>query len=552
MLELKNNSSPGRHTRPSLTLARQFLLLIAFLVAGFAIYGAWSFKTLNELRVNGALYKRIIQGKDLIADVLPPPAYIIESYLTTRQMMDASSDQQVAELTARLQRLRKEYEARHVFWRTEPLEPEIARFMLEDSYQPAQKFYAQAFDEFIPALEKSDWTRAQAVLSELGVLYEAHRQAVDKVVELTTARNARDEALAQERIVKDSLVMLGILLLALLAASATALLIARGTLRLLGGEPAYAMGIADLVADGDLSRAIEVRHGGRVSLLGAMQRMQTSLTQMVYRIRDSAASIEDSAHEILDGNRDLSGRTVQQAAALEKTTSSMQELASTVKQNAVNAQQAYQLATSASTVAERGGNAVDEVVHTMESIAESSKQISEIISVIEGIAFQTNILALNAAVEAARAGEQGKGFAVVAGEVRALAQRSAGAAKEIRSLIQNSVSRVQTGTEQVGQAGATMHEIVLAVRTVTDIMGEISQASEEQANGIDQVNQAVAEIEHATEQNATLVEKVAAAADALNTQALHLNQAIAAFHVADGSPRLSAIAPTRITPALAA
>lgn len=555
MLELQNNAHAGGHPRQRLTLSRQFLLLIALLVAGFAIYGAWSFKTLNDLRVNGALYKRIIQGKDLIADILPPPAYIIESYLTTRQMMDANTDKQVAELTARLKRLRDEYETRHNFWRTEPLEPEIARFMLEDSYQPARKFYALAFDDFIPALEKSDWTRAQTVLGELGQLYETHRQAIDKVVEMTTTRNAQDEALAQERIVKDSLVMLGILLLALVVASAAALLIARGTLRLLGGEPAYAMGIADLVADGDLSRSIEVRHDGRASLLGAMRRMQSSLTQMVHRIRESATSIGGSAHEILAGNRDLSGRTAQQAAALEETTGSMQELASTVKQNAVNARQAHQLATSASSVAERGGNAVGDVIHTMESIAESSRKISEIISVIEGIAFQTNILALNAAVEAARAGEQGKGFAVVASEVRALAQRSAGAAKEIKALIQDSEGRVQTGTQQVGQAGATMQEIVSAVRTVTDIMGEISLASDEQSNGIDQVNRAVAQMDEVTQQNAALVEQVAAAANALNAQALHLNQAIAVFQIAGGASgpaSAPANVPVRRAPALPA
>ncbi|EGI76381.1 methyl-accepting chemotaxis protein [Hylemonella gracilis] len=550
MLELQNHAQASGYPR-RLTLSRQFLLLIALLVAGFGIYGAWSFKTLNDLRVNGGLYKRIIQGKDLIADILPPPAYIIESYLTTRQLMDASSGKPVAELKARLQRLRDEYETRHAFWRGESLEPEIARVMLEDSYQPARRFYARAFDEFVPALEQGDKVRAQAVLDELAQLYEAHRQAIDKVVQLTNARNARDEALAQERIFKDSLVMLGILLLALVLASTAALLIARGTLRLLGGEPAYAMDIADLVADGDLSRAIEVRHGGPSSLLGAMRRMQSSLTRMVHRIRESAVSIGARAHEILDGNRDLSDRTAQQAAALEETTGSMQELAATVKQNAVNARQAHQLATSASSVAERGGNAVGEVIHTMESIADSSRQISDIISLIEGIAFQTNILALNAAVEAARAGEQGKGFAVVASEVRALAQRSASAAKEIKTLIQDSVGRVQTGTQQVGQAGATMRDVVSAVRTVTDIMGEISLASEEQANGIDQVNRAVAQMDEVTQHNATLVDKVAAAANALNAQAVQLSEAIAAFQTAaSASHSLASRAPDRRTPAL--
>ncbi len=534
-----------------LKLSQQFMLLIVLFVAGFAVYGAWSFKTLNDLKVNGALYKRIVQGKDLIADVLPPPAYIIESYLTTRQLMEAGSDKQVAELTGRLTRLRSEYDARHTFWSAESLEPEIARYMLEDSYKPAQKFYALAFSDFIPALEKSDWTRAQTVLGQLGVLYEEHRQAIDKVVELTTARNARDEQLAQAQVEKDSVVMLGILMLSLLIASVAALWIARSTLRTLGGEPAYAMRIADLVADGDLSRAIHVRHGTHASLLGAMRRMQTSLTQIVHRIRESATSITSSAHEISDGNSDLSDRTAQQAAALEETASSMEELASTVKQNAANARQAHRLATTASAVAERGGSAVAEVVGTMQSIADSSKQISEIVSVIEGIAFQTNILALNAAVEAARAGEQGKGFAVVASEVRALAQRSGEAAKEIKTLINDSVGRVDTGTQQVGQAGATMQEIVAAVRNVTEIMGEISTASEEQAGGIDQVNRAVAQMDEVTQQNAALVEQIAASAHALNTQAESLEQTIAAFKIDGGTSTSAPSSSSSITATLA-
>jgi len=251
-------------------------------------------------------------------------------------------------------------------------------------------------------------------------------------------------------------------------------------------------------------------------------------------VRRGVDEINVGSREISAGNTDLSSRTEQQAASLEETAASMEQLASTVKQNADNARQANQLAASASDVAERGGSAVSEVVSTMQGISASSRKISEIVSVIDGIAFQTNILALNAAVEAARAGEQGKGFAVVAGEVRSLAQRSAQAAKEIKGLIEDSVTKVGAGSQQVERAGATMQEIVASVKRVTDIMGEISAASEEQSSGIDQVNRAVSQMDEVTQQNAALVEEAAAAAGSLQDQAHRLAEAVAVFKINAG------------------
>ena len=240
----------------------------------------------------------------------------------------------------------------------------------------------------------------------------------------------------------------------------------------------------DKIASGDFTGRIEVRSTNEIGqLFGAIKRMQESLTRTVAMVRRGVDEINVGSREISAGNTDLSSRTEQQAASLEETAASMEQLASTVKQNADNARQANQLAASASDVAERGGSAVAEVVSTMQGISASSRKISEIVSVIDGIAFQTNILALNAAVEAARAGEQGKGFAVVAGEVRSLAQRSAQAAKEIKGLIEDSVTKVGAGSQQVERAGATMQEIVASVKRVTDIMGEISAASEEQSSG---------------------------------------------------------------------
>ncbi|MGE8613471.1 MAG: methyl-accepting chemotaxis protein [Achromobacter veterisilvae] len=289
------------------------------------------------------------------------------------------------------------------------------------------------------------------------------------------------------------------------------------------------------ISAGDFTGRIEVRSTNEIGhLFAAVKRMQESLTRTVALVRRGVDEINVGSREISAGNADLSSRTEQQAASLEETAASMEELASTVKQNADNARQANQLAASASDVAERGGSAVSEVVSTMQGISASSRKISEIVSVIDGIAFQTNILALNAAVEAARAGEQGKGFAVVAGEVRSLAQRSAQAAKEIKGLIEDSVTKVGAGSQQVERAGATMQEIVASVKRVTDIMGEISAASEEQSSGIDQVNRAVSQMDEVTQQNAALVEEAAAAAGSLQEQAQRLAEAVSVFKINAG------------------
>jgi len=329
-----------------------------------------------------------------------------------------------------------------------------------------------------------------------------------------------------------------------------------------------AVGVAQKVAAGELTSNVQVEGQDETSeLLQALKDMNESLAKTVGDVRNGTELISTASQEIASGNADLSARTESQASSLEETASSMEELTSTVKQNADNARQANQLAVSASSVAEKGGTVVSQVVQTMGSITESSRKIADIISVIDGIAFQTNILALNAAVEAARAGEQGRGFAVVASEVRNLAQRSAGAAKEIKELITDSVEKVDAGSKLVDEAGQTMDLIVTSIRQVADIMGEITAATQEQSNGIEEVNQAISQMDEMTQQNAALVEEAAAAAESMQEQAGMLSQAVSIFKLshdaavqrtASPAPRRAAVAAARpaaraaATPAIAA
>jgi len=347
--------------------------------------------------------------------------------------------------------------------------------------------------------------------------------------------NAKQASEQNESLYRSSTVfMLILVVVGSLLGVGLGVLITRNLTRRLGGEPDYAADIANRIASGDLAVRVDVRNGDTSSLLFAMKQMRDSLASIVGQVRTGTDAIASASNQIASGNMDLSSRTEQQASSLEETASAMEELTSTVKQNADNAKQANQLAGSASDVASKGGAVVAQVVQTMGSINDSARKIVDIISVIDGIAFQTNILALNAAVEAARAGEQGRGFAVVAAEVRNLAQRSATAAKEIKALIDDSVEKVHTGAKLVDQAGATMDEIVESVKRVTDIMQEITAASQEQTSGIEQINLAISQMDEGTQQNAALVEEATASSTALQDQAVKLAQLVSVFKV-DGA-----------------
>ncbi|MEX3944033.1 methyl-accepting chemotaxis protein [Paraburkholderia sp. BR10937] len=365
------------------------------------------------------------------------------------------------------------------------------------------------------------------------------------------AQALEDSAQAREVGAHDKIAVMRIAIGAAIAVALVLVVVIRFAMRGLIVQPLEdAVTCFERIAHGDLTQPVTVYSDNEIGrLFGGIKRMQESLVTLVSAVHTGASSIDVGAREIAMGNTDLSQRTEQQAASLQETASSMEQLTGTVRQNAENARQASQLAVNASDIATRGGEVVGEVVNTMQGIAASSAKVVDIISVIEGIAFQTNILALNAAVEAARAGEQGRGFAVVAGEVRSLAQRSASAAKEIKELINDSAEKVQSGSQLVGRAGTTMEEILQAVRRVTDIMGEISAASEEQSGGIEQVNRAVTQMDTVTQQNAALVEQAAAAAASLEEQTRQLQNVLGTWTTGGAAARNVGASPARVTPA---
>ena len=439
--------------------------------------------------------------------------------------------QQAARVEANVAAIGKTWEA-YMATTLTPEEQVLARNFTEARKNLVQ----QGLVPTIAALRANDLKEAQRLLVEkIRPLYVPAEQGIDALVklQLDEAQGEYGRAVAHYATIR--LISIAATLGGLLFAGLFGLALVRSMGRQLGGEPGQAADLARSVAAGDLSVQVSVRQGDTLSLMAQLKAMQTSLAKVVGDVRQSSESVATASAQIAQGNNDLSQRTEEQAAALEETAASMEQLGATVKQNADNAKQANQLALSASTVAIQGGQVVGQVVKTMKGINDSSKKIADIISVIDGIAFQTNILALNAAVEAARAGEQGRGFAVVASEVRSLAGRSAEAAKEIRSLITASVERVEQGTTLVDQAGVTMTEVVASIKRVTDIMGEISAASTEQSAGLSQVGEAVSQMDQVTQQNAALVEESAAAAESLTQQARQLVQVVAVFKLTPGA-----------------
>ncbi len=505
-------------------------LILGFAIMGFLIMALggvalWKstaiqddFRTVTGERIPRVAMLNEVKGQiDRIAIALRNMALVEEEAdQKLQQSAVFASRQKIAELLGRL--------------KTEIATPRGKELLGAIEAQRAR--YIEAQNRFMTQVGEGNAVGARSyLLTEVRPILDAYTTAVDALIAFQaelldqSVKDTQAQVLAIQNAVWISIV------LALVVAG----ILATWIIRAITVPLQRAVGVARAVAGGDLG--VQIQAQGRnetAQLLHALQQMLQGLRSVVSQVRSGSEGVASASSQIAQANNDLSARTEQQASALQQTAASMEQLNSTVRQNADNARQANQLAMSATTVAERGGAVVGQVVQTMKGINESSQRIADIIQVIDGIAFQTNILALNAAVEAARAGEQGRGFAVVASEVRALAGRSASAAKEIKQLISASVERVEAGTVQVDQAGATMQEVVAAVRRVTGLMGEISAASTEQSQGVSQVGEAVVQMDQVTQQNAALVEEMAAAATSLKGQALDLVQSVEVFRLGQG------------------
>ncbi len=506
------------------TLRATLVTLIAAGVLALGLFAATS--TVGNVLAQRAV-ARSLNAKDLVADILPPPLYLIELRLVLGMAVEGAMT--VADAETERTRLLKEYAERVAFW-TEHPPYGLEKLLLGAQHAEGQRFI-EASAGVLKAASGPDPEAARVALKAAHALYLQHRAGVDATVKAANA--LADTALADYSATNRSVEwLLGLAFVAAAAAlGALGWWTLRSVLRSTGGEPAEVARIANAVAQGNLTIPVAVAAGDETSVMAAMARMCQTLREIVANVSASSDAIATGSQQIASGNLDLSVRTEQQAANLQQTASAMEQFSGTVQTSAATARDAALLAATASQAAQRGAQVVGAVVTTMDDIALSSRRIGEITATIDGIAFQTNILALNAAVEAARAGEQGRGFAVVASEVRSLAQRSATAAKEISDLIGQSVSRVQAGTQLVADAGSTMTDIVDQVQRVTDLIAEISTATAEQTQGIALVSTAMSQLDGATQQNAALVEQSAAAASSLKDQAKGLVRTVRYFRV---------------------
>lgn len=556
-------------------LSHRFAILVGLFVLGFATYGVWSFKTLNKLKVNGPVYQHIVQGKDLIADILPPPEYIIESYLVILQISETDDKAELAGLFERFKKLKGEYEDRHAFWIKETLDNDLTEAFLNQSYPQAVNFYNIAFDEYIPAVKKGDKAVALQAKSRMKTAYEIHRKAIDKVVELASKRIAADEADAKSQIQSATQSLLLILIVSLGGAVFVATMILRRLLALLGGEPEYAVKIAHTIAGRNLDIDIKTRAGDETSLLAAMKSMQGSLAGFIGNINNSVHKLEDAATQLAvtagleaktnfrqeDVNHSMAAAVEEMSSTVAEITSTMEELSASSSQIADHSKSVVDIANHTWEQSKKGSDSMQQLLARMGGIrvdnqdnlkeivelGSKSKEISKVMEIINGIADQTKLIAFNAALEASSAGEAGKRFSVVATEIRRLADSVTESTSEIEGKIeeiQNSISRlvitsekgattIAAGMAASDDAASSLGDLVGAASQTTSAAQQISLSTQQQKTASNQVVIALREIVSASSNTADSIKNVSQISKNMRDMSAELSILVDQFKLAE-------------------
>ncbi len=541
-----------------MTFKNKLWLLVGVFAVGFVVSGLYSFNTLSHVKVNGPIYQGIVQQKDLLADILPPPEYLIESYLVSLQMAEADKTK-LPGLIEKARRLGKDFEDRHQYWLKELPDSPSKRLLVEQAYKPGREMLELQERDFIPAVQRGDTRATAAAREQLTQKYEAHRAVIDELVTVATAAASAQEKAAADTVGWESALSIILVIVFLVLGVGVSLWIMRDVMRQLGGEPAYAAQVVQRIAQGDLSTSIETTQGDTTSLLAGMKQMQTSLHDVIAQINEAATRLGDASQSLASTAEQVANGSSQQSDSASSIAAAVEEM--TVSINLVNdsAKSAHSLADEARKLSIEGAKHVQDTVGEINTIAgsvdsstkvvrqlgEQSQKISGIVGVIREIADQTNLLALNAAIEAARAGEQGRGFAVVADEVRKLAEKTASSTQEISNMIgemqsgtQTAVKQMEQGTSQVEKGvvvaaatGESMSSIEAGAGNVLSAVDEISTALQEQAAASNQISQGVEKIAQMTEENSAAVTEVSRAAGELQKLATVLKGNVSRFRL---------------------